>query len=146
MNSARRFPAQQAEIILKMFAPVVLGSVLMIGSCGYGGSSCIGETPVPKLSAVSPDAVSSQSLPASIILKGSGFVSWSKVYLNSVNLSGTTLSSNRISAEITWQDLSAAGVGTGTVHISVTNPGQLAGGLFGCPNGGDSGAVPITIE
>ena len=145
MNSALLFPAR-GKIIVKMFAPILLASVLVIGSCGYGGSSCIGETPVPKLSAVSPDTVSSQSLPSSVILKGSGFVSWSKVYLNSVNVSSTTLSSNRISAVITWQDLSAAGVGAGTVYISVTNPGQLAGGLFGCPNGGDSGTVSITIE
>ena len=106
----------------------------------------MGDIPVPSLSAVSPNTVSSQALPASIILKGSGFVSGSRVYLNGVNLSSTTGNSNRIAAAITEQDLSAAGVTTGTANISVTNPGQLLGGLFGCPNGGTSRTVPITID
>ena len=133
-------------MILKMSGSVLLASVLLMGSCGYGGSSCVGDTPVPKLSAISPDTVSSQSLPATITLKGSGFVSDSKVYLNGVNLASTTGNSNRIAAAITEQDLSAAGISTGTAYMSVTNPGQMLGGLLGCPNGGDSKTVPITIN
>ena len=107
---------------------------------------CIGATPVPKLSSVSPSAISSQTLPASITLGGRGFTSFSIVYLNSVNLSSSTINPEHISALITPEDLSAAGVVTGTVYISVTNEGQIAGGLFGCPNGGSSETIPIVIN
>ena len=107
---------------------------------------CIGATPIPKLSSVSPTTVSSQTLPASLTLNGSGFTSWSVAYLNSVNLTSSTMNSNHITATITWQDLSAADVSTGTVYISVTNAGQIGGGLLGCPNGGSSKTIPITIN
>ncbi|HVN20263.1 MAG TPA: hypothetical protein VMU05_15870 [Dongiaceae bacterium] len=95
---------------------------------------------------MSPNSISSQALPASLTLKGSGFVSWSTVYLNSANLSSTTLNSGRILAGVSSQDLSAAGVTTGTVYISVTNAGQVNLNLFDCPNGGSSRTIPITIE
>jgi hypothetical protein len=85
-------------------------------------------------------------------LTGVDHPEWQRIYFlvhclsNSLNLASATLSSNRISATIDAQALSAAGVSTGTVNISVTNAGQIMGGILGCPNGGDSKIIPITIE
>jgi hypothetical protein len=54
--------------------------------------------------------------------------------------------SHHFTATVTWQDLSAAGITSGSAYITVTNAGQIMGGLFGCPNGGTSQAVIITIN
>jgi len=147
-HSSRMNPKSLPRLaaIAAMTCTCLLASGLLLVSCGSGSSSCVGATPVPKLSAVSPNSISSQALPASLTLKGSGFVSWSTVYLNSANLSSTTLNSGRILAGVSSQDLSAAGVTTGTVYISVTNAGQVNLNLFDCPNGGSSRTIPITIE
>jgi hypothetical protein len=101
---------------------------------------------VPNLSSVSPTTINSGNLPASISLAGSGFVSWSTVYLNSVPLASSMSDSHHLTATVTWQDLSAAGISSGTVQVSVTNAGQLAGGLLGCPNGGSSQLIAIAIQ
>jgi hypothetical protein len=129
--------------VVALFA-VALSFLLV--SCGAGGMSCVGATPLPKLSSVAPTIINSGNLPASISLAGSGFVSWSTVFLNSVPLTTTMSDSHHLNATVTWQDLSAAGISSGKVEISVTNAGQLAGGLFGCPNGGSSQLIAITIQ
>jgi hypothetical protein len=136
----------QARFLLLSAALFALGISLLLISCGTSGSGCIGATPVPKLSSVNPTTINSQSLPAIIMLSGSGFVSWSVAYLNSVNLSSATIDSHHINATLTWQDLSAAGISTGTLYIGVTNAGQVAGDVFGCPNGGSTQTIPITIN
>jgi hypothetical protein len=151
VNFGKPANMKQAKGTVRLVVPTAIlfafAAILFLPSCGLGdGMKCIGATPVPKLSSVAPTTVNSGTLPASIILSGSGFVSWSTVYLNSANLASVTLSSNRISATIDSQALSAAGVNTGTVNISVTNAGQIMGGILGCPNGGDSKIIPITIE
>ncbi len=135
------------RIVVLLATVITIASALLLASCGFGSSmKCIGATPVPKLSSVSPTSLNSQTLPASITLGGSGFVSFSTAYLNSANLASSTLNSNHITALITSNDLSAAGVSTGTVYISVTNDGQIGGGLLGCPNGGSSKTIPISIQ
>lgn len=145
MNSVQPIKVQtRANCVVLVLLAVPL--ILPLVSCGVGGMSCIGATPVPKLSSVSPSTINSGNLPASLLLRGNGFVSWSTVYLDSVPLNSTMSDSGHLSATVTWQDLSAAGISSGTVQVSVTNAGQLAGGLFGCPNGGSSQLVAITIQ
>jgi hypothetical protein len=56
------------------------------------------------------------------------------------------MDSHHLIATITWQDLSADNITSGAVQINITNGGQIQGGLFGCPNGGTSRLIPITIR
>ncbi len=90
--------------------------------------------------------ISSQNLPTGLSLKGSGFVSWSTVYMNSANLSTTFVDSHHLMATITWQDMTAVDYSSGTVYISVGNAGQTNLNLFNCPNGGDSKTIPIAVQ
>jgi len=116
----------------------------MLPACGIG--KCLGETPVPKLSSVTPSAISLQNLPVGLTLRGSGFLSRSTAYVNSVTLSSITQDSHHISATVTWQDLSATDLSTGMVYISVVNTGQMMGGILGCPNGGTTKAIAIPVQ
>jgi hypothetical protein len=118
-----------------------LGALLL--SCGTG--ECVGSIPVPTLRSVQPASLDSQVASTSISLSGSGFVSWSNVFLNSVSLDRTVVDSHHISATVTSGELFVAGTSEG-VSIWVVNPGQIGGGILGCSNGGSSQAVPITIK
>jgi len=129
---------------LVLVVAVVVG-VSWLTTCG-SSIKCTGETPVPRLSSVSPTTINSALLPATIAVNGSGFVSWSSVNLDSVPLATNMTDSHHLMATLTWQDLSADNMTSGTVQISVTNAGQIQGGLFGCPNGGSSQLIPITIQ
>ena len=126
----------------------VFGLVAAISCLATCGSSfeCTGETPVPRLSSVAPLTINSALLPATITVSGSGFVSWSSVNMDSVPLTTHWVDSYHLTATITWQDLSADNLSSGTVQISVSNAGQIQGGLFGCPNGGTTKLIPITIQ
>jgi hypothetical protein len=66
--------------------------------------------------------------------------------MDSVPLATTMMDSHHLTATITWQDLSADNITSGSVQMSVANAGQIQGGLFGCPNGGTSELIPITIQ
>ncbi len=124
---------------------ILVVTALIAVSCG-NGIECTGATPIPRLSSVSPMTINSAILPATIALSGSGFVSWSTVNMNSVSLATSMTDSQHLAATITWQDLSAGNITPGTVQISVTNAGQIQGGLLGCPNGGTSQLIPIAVQ
>jgi hypothetical protein len=112
-------------------------------SCG-GSSECVGAIPAPKLNSVQPMTIDSQAPSTTMTLSGSGFISSSKVYLNSTLLASTVIDSHHITAIVTPQVLILISVSNG-VEISITNPGQILGGMLGCPNGGDSQSVSLTI-
>ncbi|HVO61039.1 MAG TPA: hypothetical protein VMT53_08890 [Terriglobales bacterium] len=126
---------------LLLLATTTLGIVVI--SCG-GSSKCVGEIPVPTLKSAQPTTVSSQDPSTTISLSGSGFISSSRVFLNSVLLASTVVDSHHITAIVTPQVVLLISTSNG-VEIWVTNPGQLGGGFFGCADGGSSQAVSITI-
>ena len=118
-----------------------IGIALM--SCG-GSSECVGAIPAPRLNSVQPTTIDSKASSTTLTLSGSGFISSSRVYLNSTLLASTVIDSHHITATVTPQVLLLISVSNG-VEIVVTNPGQMFGGMLSCPNGGDSQSVSLTI-
>jgi len=116
---------------------------ILLSSCG-GSSECVGAIPVPKLKSVQPTTISSQAPSTTISLSGSGFIPTSRVFLNSWSLASTVVDSHHITTSVSRETLLVVGPSNG-VEIWVTNPGQLGGGIFGCPDGGSSESVSITI-
>lgn len=129
-----------------MKAALLLTTILGMGliSCGGGSSECTGSIPMPSLKSVRPSTIDSQASSTTISLSGSGFISTSKVYLNSVLLASAVVDSHHITATVTSGNLIVAGTGNG-VEIWVTNPGVMGGGFFGCSDGGSSQGISITV-
>ncbi len=77
---------------------------------------------------------------------GSNFQSWSKIYWNSASLPTNFIDSHHLSVVITPEILTWVDISSGDGVISVSTSGQLAGDVFGCPNGGSSSTIAIFIS
>ena len=91
------------------------------------------DNPVPTLSSIQPDrAPAGDTLPISLTVTGSNFLSQSVVYWNSTALSTTFVSSTDVTATIPSSDLTSVG----SASITVTTPPL---------GGGTSTALPFTV-
>ncbi len=124
---------------------IVCALSLLSGCNALSIGGCINPTPVPKLASISPTTINSQTLPVTMTVTGSNFQTWSKIYWNSASLPTSFIDSRHLSVVITPEILTWVSISNGTGLISVSTSGQIAGDVFGCPNGGSSSTITIII-
>ena len=126
---------------------VLISAAFLLSACdAISVSGCINATPVPKLTSISPTSINTQALPVTMTVTGSNFQTWSQIYWNAASLPTTYVDSHHLSVAITPQMLTWVDISSGTGLISVSTSGQVAGDVFGCPNGGSSSTVTIIIS
>jgi hypothetical protein len=137
---------------IRVLAVLAVGAVLCtIPGCG-GLGHCEGGLPSPSLSSIAPSTINSTLLPATITVKGDGFQRSSKVWVNGVVVGSAYVSSNQLTATIAGDTIYSAGIFPGArVPVHVSTPPQsmansIASGITGCPDGGDSGTVMLTVN
>ncbi len=130
---------------------VAIATALLVSSgCGMHGE-CTGDTPIPVLGSISPTSVNISVLPVTIEVRGSHFVTWSKVYINGAWAGSTYVSSSRLIATIDADTVDQGRITPGmTVPVRIDNVGTtvgaFAGSALGCSNGGLSGTVDLNIN
>lgn len=114
-----------SPIIVLLFAPFLEG-------CGGGSSSPPPQNPVPSVATVSPNTATRGGSAFTLTVNGSNFLATSSVQWNGNARTTSFVSPTQLTAQISADDISAAG----TDDITVLNP---------APGGGTSGAVPFNI-
>jgi hypothetical protein len=138
----------------RIVAPMLLMLLCCSGSLispGCGTGNCTGDTPVPRINAISPTTLNMDALPVSITVFGSKFVRWSVVNLNGTPLNTTFVNDSRLTATVPAETLTWWNISSGsTVQITVTNAGStvgaFAGEALGCSNGGTSTSLTLKFE
>lgn len=120
------------------------------GCHGIGSTSCEGGNPTPSLSSISPTTINSALLPATITVNGSHFLPPSKVVIVGINVGTEYISSNQLIATISTIDSSIVPPGS-RVSVHVETPPEsfatsIGSGITGCPDGGSSGTVMLTVN
>ncbi len=128
----------------------IAAALSVFAGCGVRGD-CTGDTPVPVLRSISPTSVDVSTLPVTITLNGSHFVTWSKIYVNGAQAGTGYVSSGKLVATITSDTVYQGRITSGmTVPVRVENAGSLvgsfAGNALGCANGGLSEEVTLTVN
>lgn len=131
---ARRNPSIIRSYILAM--ATIATCLGLLSACGGGGGSSTPTStpnPVPVVTSVSPTSTSAGGGAFTLTVNGTGFISSSVIKWNGSSRTTTFLSSAKLTAAITAQDISA----TGTAQITVTNPS---------PGGGTSAAASVAVN
>ncbi len=140
-------PLRRFELVLTV---VVCSAFLLMPGCNgffvIGGRSCFNETPIPKLSSVSPATIDTQALPVTVTVTGSNFQTWSKIFWNGADLPTTYIDSHHLSTVVTPELMTGLFISNGTALISVSTAGQPMGDLLGCPNGGFTATFVIIVN
>jgi len=113
------------------------GFLVCLTSCGGGGSSTPvpgtpQPNPVPTLTAISPNTVTRGGPAFTLTVTGSNFISGAAVQWNGSTRPTTFVSSTQVTAQISADDIVAAG----TERVAVFNPG---------PGGGTSNSLTFSI-
>ena len=131
---------------MKMIS-VLLLAMLCSGCGGYGSSMAAAPRPgvVPTITELSPDNVSAGAPGLTLTVNGSSFGTNAVVEWNGAQQTTTSVTANQLVATIPATAIATSG----TVPVTVTNPGTPAsGGLYG--NGGTmsetSKPVNFTVE
>jgi hypothetical protein len=127
-----------------IFLPtIVLLTIFTLGCGGYGSGSGSGTRAAgaPRVSApLVPNTATAGSAGFTLTVNGSGFVSQSVVYWNSMAKTTTFVTTGQLTAPV-----SAADVGTaGTVPVYVRNPGGT--GIYMNQMGQNSNIVNFTVQ
>jgi IPT/TIG domain len=122
-------------------------TLFMLAGCG-GMGSCSGGNPVPSLGSISPSTIDSTVVPVTITLKGSHFLSGSDVYINGQSVTSTYVSPSQLTVVVDGSLIYRTGITAGSrVPVYVNNrPSGTFGGVVGCPDGGQSGTVMLTVN
>ena len=126
---------------------LVVSALLLLAGCGsifIGG--CVNSTPVPKVTAISPSKIDTESLPVTMIVTGSDFQTWSTIHWGSASLPTTYVDSKHLSVVVTLETLVSVPIDNGTATIFVFTAGQTSGGTFDCTDGGSSSTFVIIIN
>ena len=108
--------------------------------------SCQTSVPQPELVALSPDTIPGDASSVQLIVDGTGFVRQSEILWNGNPLQTTFTDSGHLQTTITREMLDSFGGSDGSgVLISVRSPGK-SHSIEGCPNGGSSGTLVLSIH
>ena len=112
---------------MKTVQSVALAGLLAIGlGCGYSKSTMpLQAGTMPAIAQLSPSSVNAGTA-FTLTVNGSNFLSNAAVNFNGAAQATTHVSANQITAQIP----ASADMNSGTVPVTVTNPGT-AGGLYG---------------
>lgn len=126
---------------------LILTSVLSAWTCTaiVDFDSCTDAARQPHVSSLSPDTILTNSVPALMVVNGSGFAPQSVILWNGNPLQTTFTNSTRLQATITHQTFDSFGGSTGgSVLISVMSPASGTGAH--CSNTVVSGTLVLYIE
>jgi hypothetical protein len=117
-------------------APVLLLALTLLMACGGDGGTGPEDpfqpSPVPVLTALSPDSLHQVDGDAHLSFLGSGFVQGARVVWKGAELTPTFVNDRTLRLSLRSEDLSALG----EVQVAVRNP---------APGGGNSGALPLRV-
>jgi hypothetical protein len=116
---------------------VVLAFLLSAWTCTaiVDFDNCTDPAPQPHVISLSPDTIPANSVPALIVVDGTGFSPQSEILWNGNSLQTTFLDSRHLQATITQQTFNLFGGSAGvTVLISVRSPASSS--VVRCSNGG----------
>ncbi len=131
-NDGRRADCGRRCWPLAVFCLCAFG--LSLAGCGGGSSSSSGtKNPVPSILSISPTGAPAGSRGLTLTVSGSKFVSGSVVRWGGSSRATKFVSSTRLTAAITPEDLASAGGKT----VAVYNP---------APGGGTSGSLAFTVD
>jgi hypothetical protein len=107
-------------------------------------NSCPGAVPQPRIASLSPDALPAGTSSV-LLVNGASFVRQSKILWNGNPVPTTFLDSGHLQTTITQETLDSFGGSDGSsVLISVRSPESAS--IEGCPNGGTSGTLVLSIN
>jgi len=114
-------------------------------SAFLGFNSCLDAVPQPQITALLPTSISADETPVLLTVDGSGFVLQSEILWNGNPLQTTFMDLRHLRTTIAQQTLDSFGSSVGTsVQISVLSPESDF--VVGCPNGGSSGTLVLTVN
>ena len=125
---------------MRKFAVGCIVSLLLLAGCGGGTSpspinqpTSSGSNPTPTITTISPNSTVAGSTAFGLTINGTNFVAASVVNFGGSALATTFLSSTQLLAAIT----AASVASTGTLAVTVTNPGTNISQTTTSNGGGD---------
>ena len=113
--------------------------------CGYGSQSTMPpvSSPVPAINTLLPSGVTANSGNFNLTVNGANFASNAHVNFNNAAMMTTWNNSGQVTAAIP----NSAIMSSGTVNVTVTNPGNSTGGVYNMGTPSDTGPpVQFTIN
>jgi hypothetical protein len=114
------------------FAGLTSGLACLLSACGGGGSMMTASNPTPAITAISPSNATRGGPAFTLTANGSNFVAGAAVQWNGSARPTAFVSSSQVNAQISADDIVAAG----TEGVTVFNPG---------PGGGTSNSLQFNI-